>query len=141
VVATSVRDPSRSASAEVVVNVVAVVVAPKEVSLRAGEAQQFTATVTGVDDTTVAWSVVDADGAGIATGGSIDPDGLCTAPVVDGTFYVKATSTADPRRFDVATVTVSPIHLDVAPASITLPPGGTATFTATVSGAISEDVV
>ena len=80
------------------VSVSSVSISPTSVTLSANATQQFTATVTGMTNTAVSWS---------ATGGSISPSGLYTAPGTAGTYMVTATSVADPTQFDTASVTVT----------------------------------
>ncbi|MBL0209441.1 MAG: SMP-30/gluconolactonase/LRE family protein [Holophagaceae bacterium] len=59
---------------------------PTTAQVTAGDTLQFSATVTGSQNTGVTWSVVEA------TGGSINPAGLYTAPETPGSFHVVATS-------------------------------------------------
>jgi len=75
--------------------------APKDVTTAPGATHQFHATVTGMSDTAVTWSVEEA------AGGSVDSSGLYTAPGLSGTYHVRATSNADAAAFDRATVDVS----------------------------------
>ena len=63
---------------------VVVATAPVETSVVPGTSVRFTAQVTGTADTTVKWSVDEADG------GTIDATGLYTAPAIEGTFHVTA---------------------------------------------------
>src|SRR5882762_4662786 len=67
---------------------VKVSVSPASASLVSNQKQQFTATVSGTSNTGVKWS---------ATAGSVDANGLFTAPTVTAqtNLVVKATSTAD----------------------------------------------
>lgn len=78
-----------------------ITVSPGEVTLAPGGTQQFSATVTGLSNTAVTWSVDPQTG-----GGDITSDGFYTAPETDGTYYVVATSQADPTKFDKARVNV-----------------------------------
>lgn len=78
-----------------------VTVSPGEVTLAPSETQQFSATVTGTSNTAVTWSVDPQTG-----GGSITPTGLYTAPTTVGTYYVVATSQADPTKSGKAKVNV-----------------------------------
>lgn len=98
VTATSVADPSRSASATVVIPPVEVTITPTAISLLAGEQQQFTVLVTGTTNTAVTWT---------ATGGTISTTGLYTAGASPGEFVVRATSVADPTQEGVAAVTIT----------------------------------
>jgi hypothetical protein len=101
--ATSFADPTKSDVATVTVMSpvpITVTVSPKTLSLTAGSTYQFTAIVTGTVDTSVTWT---------ATGGTVNASGRYTAPRTAGTYYVKATSVADPAKSDALTVTVPPI--------------------------------
>jgi hypothetical protein len=135
VVATSVADPSKSATATVSVTatpVVAVSVSPGTATVRVGGTAAFTATVTGTttgQSTAVTWSVQESGG------GTVDSSGHYTAPGTPGTFHVVATSVADPSKKATATVTVIPnIAVSVNPPSASTTTGGTVAFTATVTG-------
>ncbi len=86
---------------------ISVSVSPKTVPLVEGASQQFSATVTGITNTAVAWS---------ATGGTISTSGLYVAGPAAGSFTVTATSAADATKYGQGSVTIS------APA----PPPGTA---------------
>jgi hypothetical protein len=77
---------------------VAVSVSPATASLAPGGTQQFTATVTGTDDTAVTWS---------ATGGTISSGGLFTAPSSAGAYVVRASSVAEPAAGATAVVNVT----------------------------------
>lgn len=83
-------------------NPVRVLVSPASVSIVVGDIQQFTATVTGSSNVAVIWSVQESGG------GSVNSDGLYTAPGAAGVFHVLATSAADASKSATATVTVSP---------------------------------
>jgi len=136
VTATSVADPTRSASANVTVStapVVAVSLAPGSASLSTGGTQQFTASVSGTSNTAVAWS---------ATGGSVSSSGLYTAPSTSGTYTVKATSAADSTKSASATLTVSApvVAVSLSPRSASLSVGATQQFTATVTGSSNTAV-
>ena len=63
---------------------VVVATAPVETSILPGASVRFAAQVTGTADTTVRWSVDEADG------GTIDAAGVYTAPAIEGTFHVTA---------------------------------------------------
>ena len=70
VLATSVADPTKSASASVtIVQVVVVTVSPTNASIPVGMTQQFDASVTGTLNTAVAWSITGA-GCSVATCGT-----------------------------------------------------------------------
>ncbi|MGA9208607.1 MAG: DUF4082 domain-containing protein [Terriglobales bacterium] len=101
VTATSAADITESASATVTVSApvvaVAVSLSPASVSININGTQQFTATVTGTSNAAVTWS---------ASGGSISPSGLFTAPAIVGIYTVIATSVADPTKSASATAIV-----------------------------------
>jgi carbon monoxide dehydrogenase subunit G len=138
VVATSAADPSRSAEATITVTPpISVAVAPVTASTPIRGTLSFTATVSGTisgESTGVTWSVQEG-----ASGGSIDGSGRYTAPGAAGTFHVVARSVADSSRSATATVTVTApvVNVSISPASTSLGPGGTVSFTATVTGTVS----
>jgi hypothetical protein len=117
VIATSMADPSKSASAAVTVTTaspqVAVTITPGPVTLDPGQGQTFGATVSNTATTTVTWKT---------SGGTIDQSGNYTAPPLGGTFTVTATSTSDPTKSDTVIVTVR-----VATLAGTISYGGSAT--------------
>ncbi len=105
ITATSVADPTRSASATVtLMPAVSVSISPSAVTLRAGQSQQFTATVTGASDTSVTWSRSPAIGTLTSTGLYRAPSSITSQQTVT----VTATSVADPTRSASATVTLMP---------------------------------
>ena len=131
VTATSVADPTKSATATVTLNPpVNVTVAPASVTLTQSQTQTFSATVTNTGNTAVTWSLSPALG-------SITAAGLFTAPASitsSQTVTVTATSVADPTKSATATVTLNPlVNVTVAPASVTLTQSQTQTFSATVT--------
>jgi uncharacterized protein YjdB len=108
VVATSVADGSKTATAAVTVTasqpaVVAVSISPQSRSVTPGGSIQFSASVSGTSDTRVAWTVSEG-----SAGGSVDSSGLYQAPAQAGAFHVVATSVADATRSATAAVTVTP---------------------------------
>jgi hypothetical protein len=106
-----------------------VAVTPNFVTVFRDATYAFTAVVTGTTNTAVTWSVEES------SGGTIDSAGLYTPPQNGaGTFHVKATSQANPVSMGFAAVTVPMPQVAIDPEAVTLPPGGTRTFAATVSG-------
>ena len=113
--AVSNADSQASASAGVdLIDDIAVSVTPSPVSLAAGGAQVFTASVTGSGnpDTRVAWSVNGVAG-GNAAVGTIAANGANTAvytapatPPTPTTVIVRATSVANAAKFGSASVTI-----------------------------------
>jgi hypothetical protein len=132
VVATSMADTTKSDVATITVTApppVTVALSPPSATVDGCRTVQFTATVTGTTDTRVTWSVQEA------ASGTVSPAGLYTAPNGVGTAHVVATSVADPTKTAIALVTVNEHVLSVAvsPQNISVPAGGTAQFTATVT--------
>lgn len=127
ITATSQEDASKSASASVTVRPISVDISPSTTTVAAGGTQSLTATVSNTINTAVTWST---------TGGTIAGTGATVtwaAPMVSGSYTVTAVSSADPTRTAVATITVSPIVITIAPATPTVSAGAAQLFTATVS--------
>jgi len=101
VVATSQADPTKSATAAVTVTVAAVSITAASSTVYATLTDQFTATVTGSSNTAVTWSIQEG-----TAGGTISASGLYTAPATAGTYYVVATSQADPTKSASYAITV-----------------------------------
>jgi len=117
-------DPKNSPSVQVTVS-------PGSVNVFTSSRQQFSAQVTGSTDLAVIWSVQEG-----AAGGSVDSNGLYTAPGITGTFHVVATSHANAARSGSATVTVqpAPINVTMNPTAATVAAGGQQQFSAQVGG-------
>ena len=108
---------------------ISVTVTPSSITVLQDATQAFTAKVTGTTNTAVTWSVEES------SGGTIDSAGLYTPPQNGtGTFHVKATSQANSASISEAVVLVPTPQLTIIPGAVTLPPGGTRSFAATVSG-------
>jgi len=139
--ATSVSDPTKSASAQVAVvppaTISSVVVAPGVLALNTGSQGQFSAAVTGTGSysTAVTWT---------SQRGTVSSTGLYTAPASAGSDVVTATSVVDASRSASASVTVQAaagVGVALTPSSaISLNAGGTASVTATVSGSSNTAV-
>ena len=109
--------------------VISVTVTPSSITVLRDATQAFTAKVTGTTNTAVTWSVEES------SGGTIDSAGLYTPPQNGaGTFHVIATSQANSAAGSEAVVIVPLPQVRIDPVAVTLPPGGTRTFAATVSG-------
>lgn len=109
VVATSMAEPSKTASANVtIVPVIGVTVTPSGASLLTGATQQFDASVVGTSNTAVTWTV-QGTGCSAATCGTINGAGLYTAPQTipsPGNVTVRATSSADASKTGSASVAI-----------------------------------
>jgi uncharacterized protein (TIGR03437 family) len=134
VTATSQADPTKTATATITLTptVQITAVTPANASIGEGETLQFTATVTGTTNTAVTWSINPQLG-GITT------DGLYTAPVsitASNRITVTAISVADPGVSRSVTLTLNPsaaAGISISPSSVSLGPGGSQQFTATVT--------
>jgi hypothetical protein len=112
-------------------------VTPATPNVYEGETIQFQAKVLGQSDQAVTWSLQ-----ALAIG-MIDDTGLYTAPGdASGEDIVIATSHAVPSAGGSAKVTVlaHQHQVTISPATATLSPGGTQTFTATVDGVAGANV-
>lgn len=126
---------------------VTVVVAPPNVELFPGDPQSFTATVSGTTDTTLTWAVDGVVG-GNATTGTISGSGTTItyrAPTAPGSHTLAAISKADSTKSATAKAVVQSlppgVSVRLSPTSAALTPGGTRSFTATVSGSTGSTAV
>lgn len=135
--AVSNGDSTKSDTGTVTINpVVSVSVSPTVTSVYSTGTKQFTATVTGGQDSTVAWSVVSG-------GGAINSSGLYTAPSVlaQTSVTIKAESNQDNTKYATASITVNPlVEISISPTSASVASAGVVTFTATVTGALDTTV-
>ena len=121
---------------------IVVTVSPSSATVASGGTVQFTKTVTGTSNENVTWSVVQSGG------GTIDQNGLYTAPTVStqSQFTIRATSLADPTKFGSATVTVNPpppppCVITVTPANATVQSGQELNYSAAPSNCSGNSVV
>jgi hypothetical protein len=89
-----------AASFEVRVATVGVSVSPAPAVVNISAPLTFAAQVSGAVDTRVTWSVQENGG------GTINSDGVYTAPATAGVYHVVATSNADPSKTAVVEVRV-----------------------------------
>jgi RHS repeat-associated protein len=124
-------------SANVQIDPTFVSVSPYQVTLYAGQTQQFTAAVTNAN-TAVTWSV-DAPGPG-----SVNASGLYTAPAAitsEQFVAIRATSQADNTAIGSAVVVLlPPLSVGVAPTTAVVFAGQTQLFTASVANATNTAV-
>jgi len=124
ITATSVADTNKSANASVAVKL-RITVSPQSSNIQVFHSQQFTATVLGVPNTSVQWSVNSIAG-GNAQVGTIDGTGFYTAPIVlpaAPSIQIQATSVADNSQSASTQAlliadTVPPQVASVSPASL-----------------------
>ncbi len=113
-----------------------VFLSPGNASILTAQTAQFTATVTGTNNTAVTWSV-NGVAPGNATVGTINASGLYTAPTVPpspNTVTVKAASAADPNRTATASVTIVNPAPTLGSISPTTADAGSPDTTVTVTG-------
>jgi WD40 repeat protein len=130
ITATSQADPNAKGTAAVTVLPIEVKVSPTTVTLAPGAAQNFTASVVGLSDTTVTWSVQEANG------GSITNDGVYIAPPATGFYHVVATTVADPTRAGTSIVTVTTSSAKFSPTGNMQQPRGYQTATLLTNGKV-----
>jgi chitodextrinase len=85
---------------------VSVTISPKRAAVTTGQAQAFSATVTGSSNTSVTWAV-DTVPNGNATVGMIDASGKYTPPSTAGTHTITATSVANVTKSASAPIAVT----------------------------------
>lgn len=110
---------------------------PRAPQVQPGGTVSFTGVVTGTADTGVVWAVEEVGG------GTIDAAGRYTAPAATGLYHVRASSHADLSVQAVAAVTVTPtpsVTVAVSPVSTSVTAGGSATFSAVVTGSTDTAV-
>jgi len=129
VVATSVADPTKSATAAVRARRARISVSPSSLAVNGCQAATFTAKINGSASSAVTWSVREG-----SAGGAITAAGAYTAPAAAGTFHVVATSRTDATRVATATVAVTTkvLSVTVNPASLAVAAGRTSKLSATV---------
>lgn len=134
VAATSAADTAASVDASVTVNG-AVSISPSAATLITGTTQQFTATVYGVSNPTITWSVDSITG-GNSTVGTVSGSGLYTAPSQAGSHTVGASAGSS----NSASVPLTVFSFVISPNSASLSPGGTQQYTATIQGLTNTSV-
>lgn len=147
IAATSVSDPTKSATASILVTSdVRVSVSPVSAAVQPGGTQQFSATISsaGRPSAAVTW-LVNGIAGGNASLGTISAGGFYTAPqtVISAlNITVTAQSVADPGKSAAALVNVAPppVSVTVMPASATVGLGSTQIFSAQVTGALNTNV-
>lgn len=101
-------DPLISSAEPAAAPAASVTVSPKMSAVAAKtQTQQFTATVSGISNPNVTWSVAGVVG-GSSKVGTITTTGLYTPPATGGVFAVTATSVANPNISGSASIAVTP---------------------------------
>jgi len=139
VTATSVADPTKSATAEITITSdIAIAIAPPSASIELGKLQTFHATISsgGHPDSTVRWSL--SGPACPAACGSVDLAGNYTAPAilpVAVNATLTAQSVADPSKQAAAAITITSSFTLLLSAPSSVPAGTAATIVATMTPA------
>ncbi len=106
------------------------IAAPASAATPACDPLQLAATVSGSTDTGVIWTLLEPGC------GSVSSSGVFTSVRGTGTCQVQAQAHADPSAVAVTTITIAAeriVAVAVAPSSSSMAPGGTASFSATVT--------
>lgn len=117
---------------------ISVAVGPVAANVLLGATKNFSATVRNTTDTAVTWSVNGTPG-GYAAAGTIDANGVYTAPVnlpAPASALVQATSVADSSKNATAVVTIaSDVSVSIAPLSAAVELGAVQPFAVAVNSA------
>jgi hypothetical protein len=134
ITAVSNANTNKTAQASIVIGD-PVTVSPSTASVAASATQQFSASVIfSTTNTAVTWQVNGVEG-GNSTVGTINKDGLYTAPNTvpsPNTVTVTAVAKADSSRKGTATITVTPPPIVISPSNAVIAAGAQQTFSATV---------
>ena len=107
--ATSVADPSKSATAIVQVGEVQIKISPQGGKLKHGQSKRFKVKIKGAASEDVTWRVVGGD-----MNGTVSPTGMYKTPPSMKTptdVLVRVTSVADPSKFEEARIQVAGVQL------------------------------
>ena len=145
--ATSVADPSRSATGTVTVTSSFSLAVTGPTTLTAGGTANYTATVTPAANSNpsrvISWSVAGTGCAGAACG-TISPSGSYAAPAIapsPGTVQIVATPLANPLKATSVSLLILPaVSVSVSPSAATVALGGQQSFQAVVTGAQDTSV-
>ncbi len=149
VTATSLADPAKSVSAAVTITShLTVTITSGPTSVQNGATAQYTATVTPAPgsnpDPGIIWSVNGIAG-GNATVGTVDANGLYTAPVVapqPPQVTITASSVADPSKSASISVTIlSQVFVSISPQTASVELEKSLQFSATVGGTTNQRVI
>ncbi len=136
VIATSVADGTKKATATVTVQAVGVKTTPETDTIDQGDTLALSATVMGTSTQAVIWSVEGGN-----ANGTITSSGVYTAPHKAGTYTVVATSVADGSKKATATLTVRDVAVAIAQGPQTIASASTLPLTATVTGTTGNKAV
>lgn len=142
VTATSVADPTKSASAAVqITQQIGITISPTSAQVVEGQTKQFTATVSGTSNTAVNWSVTGTGCSGSGCG-TISSSGLYTAPdSVPTQVVVTATPVADTSISASAIVTIiAPVVVTISPPNVIVALSQKQQFEVSVTGTTNKAV-
>ncbi len=138
IIASSVADPSKTASAVVqLIAPVTVSVNPGVSTITSAQTQLFTANVSNTSNVNVAWSISPAIGSISAYGVYSPPPSLINQQAIT----ITATSLADNTKYASTTLTVTPALITMAPSAVSLAASQTQQFNAVVQNAASNGVL
>ncbi len=142
VTATSVADSTKSASATITLTPVSASLSPASASLSINQTQQFTATATGATNQGFNWTLTPAVGSltSLTTTTGANTYTAPSAITSQQTVTLKATSVVDSTQSASITITLTPVAISVAPASVALIPGQSSQLTPTVTGSSNSSV-
>jgi hypothetical protein len=149
VTATSVADPTKTASASVTLAAATAVllsINPASATVPTASVNSFTATVSGTSNTAVTWSLTGAGCSGSSCGSlsTSSTSAVYAAPVVAPSppgVTLTATSVADPSKSAAANVTIVPlVVVTVTPTNTSVVTGATQQLTASVAGTTNTAV-
>src|SRR5580693_2604048 len=130
VTATSVLDPTKSATATIALApTIAVTVNPTTTTLGGGQSTALNGAVVGTTNTGITWSLSPQLGT-ITNGVYTAPSPVATAQTVT----VTATSQAATSRTASATISLVPVTISVSPGTASVASGKSQTFTPTITG-------
>jgi hypothetical protein len=133
--AASVMDPTKTASASIILMPLTMSLSPASASLLGGQTAAFTFTITGITKAPVTWTLNPQVGS-ITNGVYQAPAVIASAQSVT----VTATSMADTSRTATAMVWLTPVGVTVGPAAMSLAAGASANFSAAVTGTSNAGV-
>lgn len=110
--ATSVADPTKSATATVNLADLSLSIRPREATVRLGEGRAFEAVVKGTGKTDVRWAVLEEGGGQISSTGRYRTPATMQTPA---TVTIIATSVADPEEKALAQVKIPAVSVKVSP--------------------------
>ncbi len=130
VTATSNAVPTKSGTAVVTLPLATLLIVPDAIDIKPGVSSTFSATLQGLENTEVTWTIQEPDA------GSINSAGVYTAPSTEGIYHIVATSTVDANYRATAVAVVSPTASPFYPVGDTQKPRALHTATLLPNGKV-----